>query len=135
MMRGEPNDALAQRLGHELPRRGNPGDELDREELGFIGEAVGIDVGVAAAHLVHLAPHEFDPRSDRRPVETDGGSGTAGGHWDDEIFEDEIMTGFISDENYVSSMTVASLEDLGYDTVWDASDPSAPIPQPEDLLV
>ena len=45
------------------------------------------------------------------------------------------MTGFISETNYVSSMTVASFEDLGYDTIWDASNPTAVMPQPDDLLV
>ncbi len=32
-------------------------------------------------------------------------------------------------------MTVAAFEDMGYDTIWDASDPLAPIPQLDDLLV
>ena len=57
------------------------------------------------------------------PVEGDGGPGTQDSHWDDETFENEIMTGFINnDGNYMSPMTVASLEDIGYDTVW-SSDP------------
>ena len=70
------------------------------------------------------------------PVETDGGSGTAGGHWDEDTFGNEIMTGYLNSEpTYVSSMTVASLEDLGYETIWDSSDPTAAIPQPDDLLI
>jgi hypothetical protein len=28
------------------------------------------------------------------------------------------MTGFINGSNYLSDMTTASLEDLGYDTTW-----------------
>ncbi|WP_170572142.1 leishmanolysin-related zinc metalloendopeptidase [Ruegeria atlantica] len=56
-------------------------------------------------------------------VETDGGSGTAGGHWDEEAYQDELMTGYIgylADDgtydatNYLSDWSVASLEDLGY---------------------
>ncbi|WP_170774473.1 leishmanolysin-related zinc metalloendopeptidase [Ruegeria lacuscaerulensis] len=56
-------------------------------------------------------------------VETDGGSGTAGGHWDEEEYQDELMTGYIgyvADDgsydatNYLSDWSVASLEDLGY---------------------
>ena len=69
------------------------------------------------------------------PIETDGGSGTAGGHWDDELFTDELMTGYISDPNYVSSMTVAAFEDLGYETVWDATDPTAAVPQLDDIVI
>lgn len=57
-------------------------------------------------------------------VETDGGAGTAGGHWDEETYFDELMTGFIGyvDENgtfdntnYLSDWSVASLQDLGYE--------------------
>jgi hypothetical protein len=29
------------------------------------------------------------------PVEQDGGSGTAGSHWNGEIFGNELMTGYI----------------------------------------
>lgn len=68
-------------------------------------------------------------------VETDGGSGTAGGHWDEETFSNELMTGYIDDENYVSAMTVAALEDMGYQTVFNASNPTAPMLQPDDLLI
>ncbi len=55
------------------------------------------------------------------PVEGNIGPGSDDSHWDDEIFDNEIMTGYIDtdgSDNYLSDMTVASLEDLGYDTVW-----------------
>jgi hypothetical protein len=60
------------------------------------------------------------------PVEQDGGSGTAGSHWDEATFQTELMTGYIGyldtstnpdtydPNNYLSYMTVASLGDLGY---------------------
>ena len=49
------------------------------------------------------------------PVEQDGGSGTAGSHWDEETFGAELMTGYINNSNnYLSGFTVASLADLGY---------------------
>jgi hypothetical protein len=56
-------------------------------------------------------------------VETDGGSGTAGGHWDEETYLDELMTGYIGHlygdgtydiTNYLSDWSVAALTDLGY---------------------
>jgi len=57
------------------------------------------------------------------PVEQHGGPGTRDAHWDEEIFGAEIMTGYINwSDNYLLPMTVASLEDLGYDTVWAAND-------------
>lgn len=71
------------------------------------------------------------------PIETDGGPGTAGGHWDELLFEDEIMTGFVDQGAFVSVMTIASLEDVGYDTVFDnpndPNDLTAPIP-PDPLM-
>jgi hypothetical protein len=60
------------------------------------------------------------------PVETGGGSGTAGSHWSETVFENELMTGYLDTypdglaptPSYVadplSSISVASLWDLGY---------------------
>lgn len=65
-------------------------------------------------------------------VETDGGAGTAGGHWneggagdtDSFAFSNEIMTGYIDiDGNYLSNTSIAALEDMGYETVFDPNDP------------
>ena len=57
------------------------------------------------------------------PVEQDGGQGTRDSHWDEETFNNEIMTGYINNsDNYLSAMTVASLDDLGYDTTWTPPD-------------
>lgn len=52
------------------------------------------------------------------PVETDGGPGTAGVHWDDATFKSEIMTGTLNYTNVVSDMTIAALEDMGYNTIY-----------------
>jgi len=49
------------------------------------------------------------------PVEQDGGSGTAGSHWDEETFGNELMTGYINNgSNYFTEMSAASFRDLGY---------------------
>jgi hypothetical protein len=48
-------------------------------------------------------------------VEQDGGSGTAGSHWDEATFDAELMTGYINDgANYFTAMSAASFADLGY---------------------
>jgi hypothetical protein len=48
-------------------------------------------------------------------VEQDGGSGTAGSHWDEQTFGNELMTGYInSGQNYFTEMSAASFADLGY---------------------
>lgn len=50
------------------------------------------------------------------PVEQDGGGGTRCGHWDEETFSNELMTGFLNGGgiNPLSRMTIGSLEDMGY---------------------
>lgn len=52
------------------------------------------------------------------PVETDGGSGTAGGHWDETTFGNELMTGWINTSNYIAPMTIGTLQDMGYTTIY-----------------
>lgn len=49
------------------------------------------------------------------PLQTEGGEGTAYAHWDEIILTRELMTGYIEDgENYLSAITIAAMEDLGY---------------------
>lgn len=49
------------------------------------------------------------------PLENDGGSGTACGHWDEECFGAELMTGFLGDDTAIlSKITIAGIDDLGY---------------------
>jgi hypothetical protein len=49
------------------------------------------------------------------PVMDVGGAGTINSHWRDEVFDPELMTGFLSDGfNPLSAISVHSLEDMGY---------------------
>ena len=49
------------------------------------------------------------------PLENTGGAGTAEGHWREVTFDNELMTGFIDPgENPLSRLTIAALQDLGY---------------------
>lgn len=58
------------------------------------------------------------------PVENTGGQGTFGGHWRESVFRDELMSGFIAQPgNPLSRITVASLDDLGYDVDLDVAEP------------
>lgn len=60
------------------------------------------------------------------PVENTGGSGTAGSHWRESVFKNELMSGWIGAKgNPLSRLTVASLGDLGYDVDLDAAEPYA----------
>ena len=61
-----------------------------------------------------------DPNALYIPVETNGGAGTAGAHWDDDTLTNELMTGYIGKPgdsyapNVLSQFSVMSLADLGY---------------------
>jgi hypothetical protein len=59
------------------------------------------------------------------PVEESGGIGTQCGHWDEETFGNELMTGFLEEgqDNPLSEMTVASLEDIGLTVDTSRADP------------
>ncbi|QLY28069.1 leishmanolysin-related zinc metalloendopeptidase [Nocardia huaxiensis] len=58
------------------------------------------------------------------PVENTGGPGTAGGHWRETVFRNELMSGFIAAPgNPISAVTVASLADLGYQVSMTAAEP------------
>ncbi|MFD1340858.1 leishmanolysin-related zinc metalloendopeptidase [Litorisediminicola beolgyonensis] len=57
------------------------------------------------------------------PIEQDYGPGTAGVHWDEETFGNELMTGLIDASNTLSAMTIASLADMGYETTYVADTP------------
>ncbi|MFZ3584689.1 leishmanolysin-related zinc metalloendopeptidase [Loktanella sp. DJP18] len=52
------------------------------------------------------------------PIETDGGSGAAGKHWDEATFGNELMSTQLNYSNNMSSLTLAALEDMGYQTTF-----------------
>ena len=68
---------------------------------------------------------EFDqPNATYVPVELDGGSGTANGHWDEaatnnldpygRYFRDVLVTGLLNSNPFISKTTIGSFKDLGY---------------------
>lgn len=75
------------------------------------------------------------------PIENTGGQGTAGSHWRESVFGNEVMTGFaeqIGTFQPLSRVTIASLEDFGYTVDYTAADafvlpvaPGAPGRAPE----
>lgn len=57
------------------------------------------------------------------PVANTGGSGTRDGHWREQVFDNELMTGFIdSGSNPISRMSIASFEDMGYQVNYGVAD-------------
>jgi len=58
------------------------------------------------------------------PVEDMGGEGTADAHWRESVFDNELMTGFVSlGSNPLSRITVESLADQGYAVSTAGADP------------
>jgi len=58
------------------------------------------------------------------PIETGGGSGTAGSHWSEAVFGAELMTGYAENAPPMplSIITVGCLDDLGYAVNYGAAD-------------
>jgi len=59
------------------------------------------------------------------PLEKGRGPGTARAHWDERIFGNELLTGYDGpgDEDPLSRLTIALLDDLGYTVNYDLADP------------
>lgn len=58
------------------------------------------------------------------PLENDGGAGTRGSHWEESIFNTELMTGYAESAPPMplSSLTIAVLQDLWYAVNYSAAD-------------
>ena len=58
-------------------------------------------------------------------IENDGGAGTALSHWEEDVFDNEIMTGYSEGgtaEEPMSEVTVAAFDDYGYEVKYDVAD-------------
>lgn len=91
--------------------------------MGTLWEDMGLLSGAGSANPVFTgsgAMREFaalldEPTPQPVPVENKGGPGTRDGHWREAVFGNELMTGFLGETpNPVSAMTIAALEDMGY---------------------
>ena len=74
------------------------------------------------------------------PVENTGAAGTRGGHWSENVLQEELMTGYLNSVIYypdgtssftsetpLSTITVGALEDEGYDVNYAAADEWNPL--------
>lgn len=70
------------------------------------------------------------PLEDSVPIANTGGPGTRDSHWRELTFDTELMTGFLSPTtNPLSTLTVSTLFDLGYEVDLQSADPYT-IPTP-----
>src|SRR5690606_23970252 len=57
------------------------------------------------------------------PVENMGGDGVANGHWRESVLGNELMTPYMSRlPGLLSDVTIASLEDMGYEVSYEVAD-------------
>lgn len=69
------------------------------------------------------------------PLANTGGPGTRDGHWRELTFDNELMTGFIDDEdNPISRLSIAAFEDMGYQVEYSAANTYA-LPDPVQLAL
>jgi hypothetical protein len=112
---GELDDVIAHELGHILG-------------IGTLWTNNGVYINGTGHYTGALGlaayQQEFDAGASFVPVELDGGSGTANGHWDElgSVFDplgrpltQELMTGYLSPDAFLSYTTIQSLGDLGLD--------------------
>ena len=91
---------------HEMLHSVGVGTIWDR--LNLIGEN-------EAGETIFLGDLATATHGDDILIETDGGPGTAYGHWDEATYDNELLTGYIDSDNVLAEFTVASLGDLGYE--------------------
>jgi Ca2+-binding RTX toxin-like protein len=91
----------------------------------------GTDPRFIGAHATQEYNTRFGLNETGVPVEADGGPGTADSHWRESIFDNELMTGYISNgggENPLTRLTIAQFADLGYQVDYSPADPAVVAP-------
>jgi hypothetical protein len=116
---GSLNDVIAHEMGHVI------GIGTIWDDKGFLrgaGSATPTFTGPQA--MREFATLRGTGRPEPVPVENRGGPGTRDSHWQDSLFGNELMTGFVERAgNPLSRMSVASLQDLGYTVDLGAAEP------------
>ena len=110
-------DVVLHEMGHVLGLSGYMWQQRGLVAAGNIYAYTGANALSAYDSIIASVPTSI-------PVETQGGSGTAGSHWSESVFDKELMTGY--SENAppmpLSIVTVGALADLGYRVNYAAAD-------------
>jgi hypothetical protein len=111
----ESDGSLVSVIIHEMGHVLGFGTIFDR--VGLITGAGGDDPEFRGSSAIreYAALLGSGARPTAVPLANAGGPGTRDGHWREEVFANELMTGFLdSGPNPVSRMTIGAFEDLGY---------------------
>lgn len=128
---GALDDVILHEMGHVLgigtlwSSTGAIASATGRQELYVDGSGDYTGTSGLAAYN-----HEFNQTGIAVPVELDGGGGTADSHWNEPLFGSsntgitssvtgqdfrfELMTGWLNSPTFISSLTLGSLQDIGY---------------------
>jgi hypothetical protein len=101
-------------LGSQWAESGNVQYDEVTGEYAYVG-----------ANAINVWKNVWQCESAAPPIETDGGEGTAGLHWDESCMQNERMTGYVNPGgNPTSLLTIAALADLNYGVDYTKADPS-----------
>jgi hypothetical protein len=129
----ESDGSLVSVIIHEMGHVLGFGTIFDR--VGLITGAGGGDPEFTGSSAIREYAALLGPgaRPASVPLANVGGPGTRDGHWREEVFANELMTGFLdSGPNPVSRMTIGAFEDLGYRVDYARAD-AYRLPSPQDL--
>jgi hypothetical protein len=99
--------------------------------LGSIWDELGLRQGAGSVNPTFTGPsamREFAALAGGGaaravPLDNVGGPGTRDVHWREAVFGNELMTGFLNDgPNPLSRLTIAALEDMGYEVGYASAD-------------
>jgi hypothetical protein len=117
---GTLTDVILHEIGHVL----GLGTLWTRPQFSLLQGAGGSDPRYTGRRARHGFVLGGGLNSESVPVENTGGAGTRDGHWREAILGNELMTGYINSAgNPLSSITIGSLMDMGYQVNFGASDP------------
>lgn len=119
----EADGTLVSVIVHEMGHVLGFGTIFDR--LGLIVDAGGSDPRFTGASALREYAALLGPgaRPPGVPLANVGGPGTRDGHWREETFADELMTGFLNPgANPLSRVTIGAFEDLGYVVDYECAD-------------
>ncbi len=137
MQRMEENGSLFDVVLHEMAHVIGFGTLWDNNNLLNDDETYGNYIGEFG--LAGYRQDSENPDASFIPVEQNGGTGTAGSHWDEAIDRNELMTGWLNYPTFISSATINSFADLGFvinpNYSVETKIPVEQIPEPSSLAI